>query len=55
VLHAYREEQMTASAAAATLERTLYAVQEYLTAATMDAHKATEFLHRVNPMLQGTN
>jgi len=27
VLHAYREEQMTASAAAATLERTLYAVQ----------------------------
>jgi Zn-dependent peptidase ImmA (M78 family)/DNA-binding XRE family transcriptional regulator len=53
VLHAYREEQMTASAAAATLERTLYAVQEYLTAATMDAHKATEFFERVNALLHG--
>jgi Zn-dependent peptidase ImmA (M78 family)/transcriptional regulator with XRE-family HTH domain len=51
VLHAYREEQMTASAAAATLERTLYAVQEYLTAATMDAHRATEFFERVNALL----
>ena len=53
VLHAYCKEQMTASAAAATLERTLYAVQEYLTAATMDAHKATEFFERVNALLHG--
>jgi len=54
VLHAYCHEQMTASAAAAeTLERTLYAVQEYLTAATMDAHKATEFFERVNALLHG--
>jgi hypothetical protein len=53
VLHAYCQEQMTASAAAATLERTLYAVQEYLTAATMDAHRATEFFERVNALLHG--
>ena len=50
VLHAYCKEQMTASAAAATLERTLYAVQEYLTAATMDAHRATEFLYRISSL-----
>jgi Zn-dependent peptidase ImmA (M78 family) len=53
VLHAYCKEQMTASAAAATLERTLYAVQEYLTAATIDAHRATEFFERVNALLHG--
>jgi Zn-dependent peptidase ImmA (M78 family) len=53
VLHAYCHEQITATAAAETLERTLYAVQEYLTAATMDAHKATEFFERVNALLHG--
>jgi hypothetical protein len=53
VLHAYCQEQMTISAVIATLERTLYAVQEYLTAATMDAHKATEFFERVNALLHG--
>jgi hypothetical protein len=47
VLHAYCQEQMTISAVAATLDRTLYSVQEYLTAATMDAHKATKFFERV--------
>jgi Zn-dependent peptidase ImmA (M78 family)/transcriptional regulator with XRE-family HTH domain len=53
VLHAYCQEQMTISAVIATLERTLYAVQEYLTAATMDAHRATEFFERVNALLHG--
>jgi Zn-dependent peptidase ImmA (M78 family) len=53
VLHAYCHEQMTISAVIATLERTLYAVQEYLTAATMDAHRATEFFERVNALLHG--
>jgi predicted transcriptional regulator len=48
VLHAYCHEQMTASAAAETLERTLYTVKEYLTAATMDAHRATKFFKRLN-------
>ena len=53
VLHAYCQEQMTISAVIATLERTLYAVQEYLTAATMDTHKATKFFERVNTLLHG--
>jgi Zn-dependent peptidase ImmA (M78 family)/transcriptional regulator with XRE-family HTH domain len=53
VLHAYCQEQMTISAVIATLERALYAVQEYLTAATMDAHRATEFFERVNALLHG--
>jgi Zn-dependent peptidase ImmA (M78 family)/transcriptional regulator with XRE-family HTH domain len=47
VLHAYCKEQMTISSVIATLGRTLYAVQEYLTAAPMDSHKATKFFERV--------
>jgi len=47
VLHAYCKERMTISAVAATLDRTLYGLQEYLTAAPMDTHKATKFFERV--------
>jgi len=53
VLHAYRKEQMTASAAAAALERTLYSVQEYLTAAPMSVDRAREFFERLRTTLHG--
>jgi Zn-dependent peptidase ImmA (M78 family)/transcriptional regulator with XRE-family HTH domain len=53
VLDAYRKEQITASAAAAALERTLYSVQEYLTAAPMSAGRAMEFFNRVRTVLHG--
>jgi Zn-dependent peptidase ImmA (M78 family) len=47
VLHAYCKEQMSISAVAAVLDRTLYGLQEYLTAAPMDTHKATKFFECV--------
>jgi len=47
LLHAYCRDQMTISSVVATLGRTLYTVQEYLTAAPMDMHKATRFFERV--------
>jgi Zn-dependent peptidase ImmA (M78 family)/DNA-binding XRE family transcriptional regulator len=46
VLHAYCHEQMTASAAAKTLEHNFYAVHEYLAAAPMDTHKAKKVFAR---------
>jgi Zn-dependent peptidase ImmA (M78 family)/transcriptional regulator with XRE-family HTH domain len=53
VLDAYRKEQITASAAAAALERTLYSVQEYLTAAPMSVDKARKFFERLRTALHG--
>jgi Zn-dependent peptidase ImmA (M78 family)/transcriptional regulator with XRE-family HTH domain len=53
VLDAYRKEQITASAAAAALERTLYSVQEYLTAAPMSVDQARKFFERLRTALHG--
>ena len=50
VLHAYCQEQMTASAAAQNLERLFYSVQEYLTASKMDAHRAAKFFERLETL-----
>jgi Zn-dependent peptidase ImmA (M78 family)/transcriptional regulator with XRE-family HTH domain len=53
VLHAYCKEQITASAAATALERTLYSVQEYLTAAPMSVDRARKFFERLRTALHG--
>ncbi len=54
ILHAYGTEQMTASAATNALERTLTAVQEYLTAARMPAERAKEFFERIRMVAHGS-
>ena len=50
LLHAYYCEQMTASAVAQNLERPFYAVQGYLTAFKMDAHRAKRFFERLEAL-----